>query len=425
MAQLSDDTPRHRASAARSAKPRGRDDASRGAVMSTSGVSRRTASVTRRAQKHAGKNSKRPGEQHSVPLVAFAVVAVLVFGVAAYLARGLFKTTDTTPHVQPGLEVNISIPEGAGGSEIAEILLENGVISDTSEFFREVKSQEAEMSLQSGSYSFITGANTHEVVMQLVTGPNSTDDLITIPEGYSVRQIAAVCEETLEIPADEFMAQAVASNYVNDYPFLVNVENDSLEGYLFPKTYDFGGKDKSADAVIRTMLNQYQTEVSSLDFANGLAALNSKYGVDFDEYDVLTMASIIEKEAFLDDERVKVSSVFYNRLRDWMPLQSDATIGYVLDHEVTAEDLEIDDPYNTYLYQGVTPTPICNPGFESIKAALYPADTNYFYFFIIDDGTYSLHAFSETYEQHLKAIDQAVADQAVAADQAAAAEKQQ
>ena len=108
-----------------------------------------------------------------------------------------------------------------------------------------------------------------------------------------------------------------------------------------------------------------------------------------------------------------------------MPLQSDATIGYVLDHEVTAEDLEIDDPYNTYLYQGVTPTPICNPGFESIKAALYPADTNYFYFFIIDDGTYSLHAFSETYEQHLKAIDQAVADQAVAADQAAAAEKQQ
>ena len=383
------------------------DGPSSGAVMPSNRVSRRTAEATRRAAKQVGRYDSRVREHHSIPIVAFVLVALLIFGGAAFFSRRLFVPEDSGTTIQPGLEVNITIPEGAGGSEIAQILLDNGVITDSAEFFREVKSQEAEMTLKSGSYSFITGANTREVVKQLVSGPNSTLDVVTIPEGYTVRQIADVYADKLGIDAEEFMARATASNYRNDYPFLSNAANDSLEGFLFPKTYDFGGKDKSIDAIIRTMLSQYQAEMAQFDFDACIAKVNEMYGVELDEYQIVTLASIIEKEATDDEgERANVASVFYNRLASWMPLQSDATVGYVLDHDVTAEDLELDSEYNTYLNYGLTPTPICNPGYESLKAALEPADTDYYYFYLYE-GDYSLHVFSETYEEHLEAISKA------------------
>jgi UPF0755 protein len=112
------------------------------------------------------------------------------------------------------------------------------------------------------------------------------------------------------------------------------------------------------------------------------------------------MASIIEKEALTEDDRPLIASVFYNRLSSGMQLQSDATLAYSLGREVTADDLTQDDPYNSYLNSGLTPTPICNPGLASIEAAMSPSDTNYYYFYITSD----VHAFSETYEQHQQVI---------------------
>ena len=116
------------------------------------------------------------------------------------------------------------------------------------------------------------------------------------------------------------------------------------------------------------------------------------------------MASIIEREALTDEQRLNVSSTFYNRLKVDMPLQSDATMMYVTGGEVTADDLQTDSPYNTYLNPGLTPTPICSPSIESIQAALEPANTDYFYFFINEN----VHQFSETYEEHQQAISESI-----------------
>lgn len=160
------------------------------------------------------------------------------------------------------------------------------------------------------------------------------------------------------------------------------------------------------------MLDRYVTATASLDWQSGEAALKGAYGVDFDDYDVLILASVIEREAVTEQDRPLVSSVFYNRMRDGMPLQSDATMGYVTGGEVTADDLKKESPYNTYLNKGLPPTPICTPSIECVQAALNPQSTDYLYFLIIENGTYSNHTFSRTYDEHMAAIEQAKRDQA-------------
>ena len=152
--------------------------------------------------------------------------------------------------------------------------------------------------------------------------------------------------------------------------------------------------------------------MASLDFASAEATIKSQYGVTMSDYDIIKLASIIEREAISEDDRGKVASVFYNRLKAGMPLQSDATMSYVTGGEVTADDLKTQSPYNTYLNKGLPPTPICTPSLASIKAALAPDTTDYMYFLIIEKGDYSNHTFSTTYEDHQKAIEKAKADQA-------------
>ena len=198
--------------------------------------------------------------------------------------------------------------------------------------------------------------------------------------------------------------------------------DDSLEGFLFNMIYDLGGKPKDADTLIRMMLNQYAEEIASLDFSGARDQILNTYGIEMSDYEFIIMASIIEKEAVSGDDWVNVSSVFYNRIMSWMPLQSDATMGYVVEGEVTAEDLETESPYNTYLNYGLTPTPICNPGAQSIEAALHPATTDYYYFFIIDNDQYQNHTFSTNYDDHMAVIEQALADQAAIAEQGGQAE---
>lgn len=381
---------------------------SKATPMLQTGISSSSARATRRAAQQVGRHDRRRrrNNQRHVPVIAFVVVAIAVMGAFAYwLSHQVLNPTDDGPTIEPGIEVTVNIPEGAGGGEIAEILHEAGVVTDPAEFFKEVSKQEAESTMKSGSYSFLTGANVKEVVRQLVEGPNSIADILTVPEGYTVRDTANLVEERLGIPADDFMAQAKASNYVNDFPFLVDAQDDSLEGFLFPKTYDLGGKDKTADVVIRLMLNQYVTETSGFDFDSAIAELKSRYDVDMTEYKLIVMASVIEKEAYSGDDWVNVSSTFYNRLSAWMPLQSDATMSYVTGGQVNAEDLEVESPYNTYLNYGLPPTPICNPSITSIEAALHPADTDYYYFLIVEQGDYSYHKFSENYDEHLEAIE--------------------
>ena len=374
-------------------------------ALSSGRVSGRTAAATRRAGRGEVRRASSAGRSGMIAGIVVGVLALaIVIGVTVLVVIPSFSASDPddgTQEIVAGNQVTITVPEGSGAAAIAQILYDNGIIANQSEFLAQARRMEAESSLKPGSYSLTTGADLADIVTLLTMGPNVSTAQITIPEGYTLAQIASTVEQSLGISTDDFTAQAKASNYVADYPFLADVTNDSLEGYLFPKTYDFSSEaEVTADTVIRAMLSQYQTEVSGIDFTAVCAQIQERYGVTVNEDDIITMASIIEREAGGDEHRADVASVFYNRLETGMMLQSDATLVYSLGRDVTADDLTMDDPYNTYTNYGLTPTPICSPGLASIQAAAYPNDTSYFYFFL--SGDYA--AFSETLDEHNQAI---------------------
>lgn len=344
-------------------------------------------------------------------LVVVALVGVCVGGF--FLVRAIVHPYEGA-RVDDGKQVTIVIPEGSSGATIVQLLLDEGVIHSTADFKQAVQQQNADQSLRSGTYTFSTGSDPSEVVRQLVAGPNSSEGKLQVPEGLTLKKTAALVEESLGISSKEFIKQAKAANYADDYPFLefAAKSKGSLEGYLYPKTYDFAGKDLTADTVIRLMLSQYQNEVDALDFASAESQLQDRYSLKINDYDILKIASIIEKEAINEDDRPKVSSVFYNRLSVDKALESDATMGYVTGGAVSSSDLQEDSPYNTYLYKGLPPTPICSPSLWAIEAAMEPADTDYYYFFIIEEGDYSNHTFSETYEEHDEAYAAALKEKA-------------
>lgn len=375
-------------------------------------VSERTQAQTRSrgAVRHPGAGTPAPSR---LPLVVAAVAAVAAVVVACLVVSRCAAPAADAPSQGPASgEVEVQVAEGAGTDAIAQSLVDAGLVKDTATFTRAVMDQDAGQSLKPGTYRFAAGTTVTQIVQQLVEGPNTTSNRVTVPEGLTVAKTAACVQDALGIPADDFVAQAKASNYSADYPFLSEAADDSLEGFLWASTYDFSGKGVSVDAVIRAMLDRYRTATASVDWQAGEAALKSAYGVDFDDYDVLTLASVIEREAVTEQDRPLVSSVFYNRMRDGMPLQSDATMGYVTGGEVTADDLKTESPYNTYLNKGLPPTPICTPSIECIQAALDPESTDYLYFLIIENGSYSNHTFSRTYDEHMAAIEQAKRDQA-------------
>ncbi|MDO4805834.1 MAG: endolytic transglycosylase MltG [Coriobacteriales bacterium] len=363
---------------------------------------------------HAARHAKP--QKKRFPVWGMLIILLLVGALGAggvYLVMNILHPYEGA-RVEDGQQVTVVIPEGSSGTAIIQELLDAGVIHSSKDFRKAVQQQNADQSLRCGTYTFVTGSDPSDVVAQLVKGPNSSEGQLQVPEGLTLKKTAKLVEESLGIPAKEFIKQAKAANYVDDYPFLelAAKSKGTLEGYLYPKTYDLSGKEVTADTVIRLMLSQYQSEVADLDFTEAKSHIASQYNLKVNDYDILKIASIIEKEAINEDDRPKVSSVFYNRLSIGKALESDATMGYVTGGAVDADDLKTDSPYNTYLYQGLPPTPICSPSQWAIEAAVEPADTNYYYFFIIEEGDYSNHTFSETYEEHDEAYAAALAEMA-------------
>lgn len=357
---------------------------------------------------HAGTRhgAVRPGGGSRLPvIIALLIAAVAVVLLAVLLiiptAQRVLGLGQEAQGIEAGVEVQINIPEGSSGDQIAQILSENGIIPDPQDYYAAVKELKADALIKPGNYRFTTLQDPVEVVRQLSDGPNVEGLVLTVPEGLTVEQVASAVESTYGIAASDFLAQAKASLYSADYPFLAEAADDSLEGFLCPKTYSFD-HTPSSDEIIRAMLDQYQTEVSAFDFDSARQAIQDRYGIAMSDYDLLKLASIIEREALTHDQRYNVSSTFYNRMAQGMPLQSDATMMYVTGGEVTADDLKQESPYNTYLNNGLPPTPICSPSIDSLNAALEPADTDYLYFFITQDAEY----FSETYDEHLQAIEE-------------------
>lgn len=353
---------------------------------------------------YARGGARPPKKGSSVPVVIGVLIAIaVVAGAALFLFPRIFG--GDSANIEAGQQVSITIPEGSSGDAIAAILVENHIIADSGEYYAAVKKLNAEMSLKPGDYQFETLQDPLSVVKQLVAGPNLEGVKLTVPEGKTVEQTAQLVEDAYGISADEFISQAKASAYAGDYPFLADAGNDSLEGFLYPKTYTFAGTP-TADEVIRAMLDQYQLDVfDAFDFDAGRAAISATYGIELSDYELLTLASIVEREGLNADQRAHVASVFLNRLAgkgDFAGrpyLQSDATLMYETGGAVTAEDIQgIDSPYNSYQNAGLPPTPICSPSSEAILATLEPTDSDDLYFYITQDEEY----FSQTYDEHMQ-----------------------
>jgi UPF0755 protein len=217
---------------------------------------------------------------------------------------------------------------------------------------------------------------------------------VTIPEGYSVRQIAEVLRGAGIGDPEELLGLAESPAFISE----LGLDVPTLEGYLFPDTYGLPRNISTAD-IVRRMVGRFQETYQSV-WANRAAELG------LTRHQVVTLASIIEKETGSGIERPIISAVFHNRLRLRMPLQSDPTVIYPIknfDGNLRKVDLVRDNPYNTYRRRGLPPGPIGNPGREALEAALYPSPVDYLYFVARNDGS---HHFSRTLREHNKAVDQ-------------------
>ena len=275
--------------------------------------------------------------------------------------------------------------------DIASLLEEKGIIDNAFIFRLFVEQENKDKNLLPGKYKLLTGSDYQAVLDKITTGVSETVYKLAIPEGYTVEETRdKILTDIFFIEAADLNAALDVGNY--NYEFLK--DKTTLEGFLFPKTYDVTIKN-TAQNIVEMMLDQYQLETGSLDYS--YATENN-----FTPYDILIIASMIEEETYVPEERPKISAVIYNRLKINMLLQIDATVRYALnkwDGDLTLEDLEVDSPYNTYKYAGLPPIPICSPGLASIKAALNPEDVDYLYY-VVNDEVKHTHSFSNTLEEH-------------------------
>lgn len=406
----------HPSSAENNTTPSAQKHNSQGGAHKTASVSatgftphvKRVRNHTKLKATHSprGLSAKRPENRRVKPYVmaALAMVALLIV-IATVMAYLNSRSQDNaqTASITAGEHIKVTIPSGANAARIAQLLVQERVISDGKAFLSAIQKQDVASKIKSGTYELVAGSDYQQLIDRLIQGPNSSENALVVPEGFTVDKLADLVSQQFGISRDDFLAQAKASNYVDEFPFLKDAQNDSLEGFLWPKTYDFSSTTPTSDAIIKLMLTQYKTETANLDFEGAQQNIKQQYGVTMSRYDFIKLASIIEKEALIDEDRPLIASVMFNRLKADMPLQSDATMGYVTKGKVTPQDLKSDSPYNTQNKKGFPPTPICSPGIASLSAAMLPATTDNYYFWITKDE----HKFSKTYDEHLQAIKEA------------------
>lgn len=319
--------------------------------------------------------------------------------------------------------VTITIYESDTMEDIQSKLYDAGLIRYKGLFDFYASISHAEEKIKPGIYDLNTKYDYHALVNFMTPRSNREVVKVTIPEGYTCRQIFALLEENKVCTARDIASYA-ATGELDEYWFLTYVERGQpycLEGFLFPDTYEFY-KNSTPKEALQRMLNNFgnrfdeemQSQIDTLnDYLAGLmrtAGQSEEYISQhrFNTRDITIVASLIEKESAGAEESPTIASVIYNRLFNWggnpAYLNIDASIVYALDGktDLTSEDLQVDSPYNTYTHTGLTPTPISNPGLSSLKAALSPASTNYYYY-VLNPET-GVHKFSTTQEEHNAAI---------------------
>lgn len=317
-------------------------------------------------------------------LILLGVVAGIYLLVAAALRGGGEKP------------VTVTVEKGDTLSSVADKLDEAGVIGSSTLFELQARVRGDDTQLKPGQYELVPGESGEEILATLSSGKEDISTFnVTLPEGLTLAQVARTVETRAGIPAAEFEKAAKRTDY--GYAFLKDPAIKTTEGFLFPKSYEFE-KGTGAEAMVDRFLEQYLIETEALDFRAAEKRLN------LTEYQLVTVASLVEKESANAEERPKIASVIYNRIRAGMPLQIDATVQYALGEpkeNLSLDDLEVDSPYNTYQNPGLPPGPIASPSKESLAAALEPADTDYVYYVLEADG--KQHFFTNDYDEFLAA----------------------
>lgn len=352
-------------------------------------------------------------KKKEVKLVRRIVLTIFLFllivvGISGFIGYKYVKSS--LEPLDPNSEelISVQIPIGSGLDSISTNLEKSGIIKNA-KIFKYYAKFKNESDFQAGDYSLTKSMTFDEIIKSLKNGKVYRKPVftMTVPEGLTLEQIGAVVAKKTSYTADEFFALVTNNDFVDrmmvKYPNLLTEEikgpnvRYALEGYLFPATYPFYEEKPSLEEIVETMLTN-----TDKTMANYSETLQSE---DKSVHWLLTFASLLEEEATAQTDRALIASVFYNRLQAKMPLQTDPTVLYALGshkERVLFEDLEVDNPYNTYKIQGLPPGPIANAGKSSIEAVLDPSKTNYLYFLADKEGE---NHFSKTYEEHLKNVD--------------------
>ncbi len=327
------------------------------------------------------------------------VLSIILIAIIALVISGKTYYTNSLKPVASGTDVitkTIEIPKGSNIKHISKILKDEKLIRNNDIFNLYCKLNKMDGKLKAGTYKISSNQSVSQIIEKLVSGKGEFDTVrFTIPEGYEIRQIIDKLEEQGLINRETFEKEIKEANF--DFSFIADNQSVGykLEGYLYPDTYEIF-KGDSERRIIEIMLQRFD-KVFTEEYKQRAKELNMSIN------DVITLASIIEREAKLDSDRKIISGVFYNRIKKQMMLQSCATVQYILKDRkevLLYKDLEVESPYNTYKHQGLPPGPIASPGLESIQAALYPEQTDYLYFVADKDGS---HVFTKTYKDHLNA----------------------
>lgn len=325
-------------------------------------------------------------------ILALATGALFIF----YILIQLFMPSDIG-----STQVEVQVPEGATFKQAINVLYENSLIRDKNLFLLIGKLSGQDRRIRAGYYTFWGHMSPLDVYSRLLSGKIIEYDF-TVIEGDSLPEIGRKLAETKIMTAEKFERLMTDKNFMES----LKIDAPSLEGYLYPQTYKFP-KGAQPESVIKLMVNKLREE-----FSDDLQKKSKKMG--WTENEVLTLASIIEREAVTEGERTLISAVYHNRIKKGMPLQADPTAVYGVKSyrkKITRDDLRKKTKYNTYVIKGLPPGPIASPGIRSIIAALHPADVGYIYFVAQGDGS---HYFSKTMAEHISATKKLRAKQAAA-----------
>ena len=321
-------------------------------------------------------------------------LAILFVMVVAFVIIPLAGSSSYTG--ERGVPVYFTVRPGMSVSEIGKELYERGIIDSEMKFWWTAKLNGFENKVKSGTFAMQTGMTPRDALEILVYG-NTVTIRFTIPEGFSVRDIAQRLDDEGLVKADAFIS--LAKTY-RPYPYVEEHENVryAVEGFLFPDTYEING-EFDATRIMQMMAENFDRRLTK-DMRDRAREM------DLSIYELVTLASLVEKEAYHEEDRPIIAQIFLKRLRLDMPLQADPTVQYLLDapkEDLLYRDTEIESPYNTYQNVGLPPGPIASPGTASLMAVLHPADTNYLYFVADRNGN---NYYATNYADHLALVDQ-------------------